>query len=44
MNEVTLAVTATLLNRRMALVFGVALPSLQTGRLILWGGWAADPR
>jgi hypothetical protein len=27
------------LNRRMALVLGLALPLLQTGRLILWGGW-----
>src|SRR5204862_2414318 len=32
-------VTAMLLNRRMALVFGLAIALLQTGRLILWGHW-----
>jgi hypothetical protein len=31
---------AIALNRRMALVFGLAVPLLQGGRILLWGHWS----
>jgi hypothetical protein len=31
--------TSITLNRRMALVFGFAVPLLQGGRVLLWGHW-----